>query len=217
MFGPTRLDGSDSGPTQQAETGEARPANMAAGFCRLPGSEDVYNLSAGSWEAAQDGFNYTTLTAFAGLCAGVVAPQTQDDQPVAWNLLEVLVSPENIPNIFRGGTKSPCRLQQASNPELWVGSELDSGEMATYVAVVSESLEDDRLVAELPVVGHHAFRNALTEELGALLSNSTEATADSTLTRVAQRWREIAAEIGVEKVQNSYRRSLGLRDAIRAQ
>ena len=91
---------------------------------------------------------------------------------------------------------------------MWVGTELAAHEARQYLNALAESLGDTRLVAELPVVGRRAFRRTLSEQIGKVLNGQTEPAP--ALQAAAEKWRGIRNDVGVGKLRDSYRRSLGL-------
>jgi hypothetical protein len=188
-----------------------RPESMTIGIVRLPGVPKAYNRSTAQWETPRDGqINRCTLTAFSGLCVGVLGRGSELEQQAAWNLLSQLaVDTNTLIRVFPGETKSPCRSSHSSRPDAWVGDHLSSSEARQYFDVVAGSLRDTRLVAELPVSGRRQFRLALSAGIGRFLSS--ELTAEETLRTVAKEWSRIAADVGQLRVLNSYRISLGLR------
>ena len=196
--------GLDESPLERAES-------MAVGVVRLPGAPKAYNRSTEKWETPRDGkINRCTLTAFSGLCAGVLGRGSEKEQQAAWNLLSQLaVETNSLVRVFPGDTKSPCRSSHSKRPDAWVGGHLSSSEARQYFDVVAGSLRDTRLVAELPVIGRRQFRRALSAGIGRFLSS--ELTAEETLQNVAREWSSIAADVGQLRVIDSYRISLGLR------
>ncbi len=207
-FGPTGATAADVAGVPETKSIVNRPELMRIGFCRLPGVREVYNRSTGDWEAPPDGgINQVTLTGFGGLCAAVSTNVTPLQAQTAWNLLARL-SLDNLETAFPGATKSPCRALQVGTAAPWTGTELADDERFQYLDTVAQSLRDTRLVAELPVVGRNEFRAALSEQIGSVLAGNAEPAA--ALEAAARRWREIIADVGVEAVRDSYRRSLGL-------
>jgi multiple sugar transport system substrate-binding protein len=200
---PEAASAADSAPAA------GRPETATIGFCRLPGVRDVYDPSTRNWVPAADGkVNQVTLSGFGGLCAGVSSASTPLQAQAAWNVLATL-SLDNIENAFPGAAKSPSRQSQLAKPAAWVGEELTADEAQRYLETAAASLRDTRLVPELPVVGHAQFRAALTEQLGEVLAGRAE--PQTALSATAEKWRQIANDLGREKVRDSYRRSLGLR------
>ena len=96
-----------------------------------------------------------------------------------------------------------------SSPDMWLPDDLTAAEGGDYLGAVARSLENKACVTELPFIGRDRFRAALTEGLNSALEENAEPAA--ALKTIAENWREIAAAIGIEKVRDSYRNSLGLR------
>ena len=185
-----------------------RPDGMQVGICRLPGVREVYNRSIKKWTTVSGEEVYrVTLTGFAGLCAGVSAASTPDETQAAWNLLATLAV-DRFDTAFGEIPRSPTRKSQTAAPENWTGPELSGDEQLAYVDAVSDALQDARLVVDLPVAGRDQFRKALSEELGKALT--TPGDPQAALHAVADRWRDIAKQVGPDRVVNSYRRILGL-------
>ena len=140
---------------------------------------------------------------------GVLSRAADKEQQAAWNLLSQLaVDMKTLIRVFPGETKSPCRSTQSFPPEAWVGDHLANSEARQYFDAVALSLRDTRLVAELPVCGRSRFRLALSAGIGRFLSS--ELSAEEALQNVAKQWSRIAADVGQQRVLNSYRISLGL-------
>jgi len=185
-----------------------RPDGMAVGVTRLPGAKEVYNRSTSAWETpAANGVNRVTLTGFAGLCAGVSTSSTPAEAQAAWSLLATLAI-DRFDVSFGSLPKSPTRKSQMAHPDAWSGAELQPEERLQYVDAVADSLQDNRLIVELPVAGREKFRGALAAALGRALAEPGDPSAP--LRAAADEWRNIAGETGTERVVDSYRRVLGL-------
>ena len=180
------------------------------GFVRLPGAAEVFHQSKNEWTAgAEDGVNFVTLSGFGGMSAAVSSASSEKASAAAWNLYEFLTSQEQMSITFPPATRTLCRSSQMSYPDVWLPDDITAAEGGSYLGEVSRSLEDRSFVAELPVTGRAQFRAVLTEGLSAGLTD--EAAAGEMLKNVAVRWSEIAENLGVATVRDSYRRSLGLR------
>jgi ABC-type glycerol-3-phosphate transport system substrate-binding protein len=196
--------------TETSDSELERPASANIGCVRLPGNPTAYNRSTAEWETLRDEpVNRCTLTAFAGLCAGVSANSSQLQQRAAWELLaQIAVETRKLTHVFPPETRSLCRESQLAMPDAWTRGELSSAEADQVVKAIATSLRDTRLVAELPVVGRARFRAALSKGIGRFLAD--EVTAEAALKQVADEWQSITADIGAETVLNGYRRSIGL-------
>src|SRR5262249_22070839 len=148
---------------------------------------------------------------FTGLAAGVAKGLPPKRVDAAWNMANFL-GLERYEQAFLNAPKSLCRESQLSAAATWVSPDLRTNELFSYQGVAAESLRQSNLSAELPVVGHAKFRQALTDGLTAALEGKSS--PEAALKGVAERWRAISKEIGVDRVRDSYRRCLGLPAAL---
>jgi multiple sugar transport system substrate-binding protein len=196
-----------------------RPDGSTVGFCRLPGSHEVYDRSAQAWQTLEQALhggtaNDVTLTAFDGWLMGVTQASGAHDSRAAWNLVSVLLAPGSNA-AFPPGAKALCRESELSEPTTWAGADLTSAEAQEYVDAVDESFQRSQLVAELPLLGRDELKGALTEGVTQALDGATA--PEAALHATAAKWREIIERIGLENAVNSYRRSLGLRERPRSE
>lgn len=186
----------------------SRGAGVSIGVVRLPGSRTTYNRSSQKWDAATGGVNRASLTAFAGLAAGVSSKSDDLASQAAWNLLATLSDPAVFSTAFTGPQRSLSRMTQAEQGRMWFGAELTDGEGAEFLQATAESLHDMRLTPELPVVRNQEFCAILGEGLGPALKG--EAEASETLEAIDTKWRALVEKIGPATVRDSCRRQLGL-------
>jgi len=199
-----------SSSSEQTDKQEwTRSNSINIGFCPLPGSEEAFNRSTSEFEAPLSGdINRVSLTGFAGLSMGVTVSEDNVKRAAAWNLLVTLISEPTYSTVFTSGRRQLCRSSQAEAPSMWVGVNLEDDEAQAYVAAVQNSLRGTQVIKELPVIGADQFRAALTAGISKALSK--EAAPAEALSEIDQAWAAISKEVGVDKVRNSYRRSLGL-------
>jgi multiple sugar transport system substrate-binding protein len=200
------------GLAYEAEAGSAptqRPDGVSIAVSRLPGADQVYSLATASWGSPSgERANHATLTAFDGYCAGVSGGGAAETADAAWDLLQA-ITVEQRETALPPQILSPCRQSQLADGGRWTGPGLLPSESEEYLRTVAASLQDTNLVAELPVTGRERFRAALNEGLSRVLGG--EESPQAALENVAAAWKQIAAELGPERVRDSYRRSLGLR------
>lgn len=200
-------------PWGVSTAGESRAENVRAenvqiGIQRLPGSTKVYNMGLGDWEALPDNrVNYATVTSFCGVAAGVLQSSDPAVQQAAWNLLE-LMTLGGSDMFFPKGERTICRESDTLNAAAWTGDDLSGEEQNEFVRSVRESLNDQQVFAEIPVVNGTAYRDALTAGLTAALTKH-QSPAEA-LAEVAKKWSELVKSAGAETVRDSYRASLGL-------
>lgn len=184
-----------------------RADSISIGFCRLPGSTEVFNSTLNSWESQKaEAANHVTLTGFGGLCAAVPTGTDPERSLAVLNLLKSLLLDSQ--GTSPGGCLSLCRETQTQETAMWVGKGLGASEGGRYVATVAKSLRDRQQVGELPVLGHAEFRAALTTGVTSALEKGTPAA--EVLASVTKDWEEILKKFGQEKVLASYRSALGL-------
>lgn len=185
-----------------------RPKEVMIGFCPLPGALEVYNPTRKEWEPAPKGEpHFVGLTGFAGLAAAVTTSSDKMQTEAAWNLLGRLLGPD-LASGAPAGTTSPTREGQLGETARWGGDDLPLREIRDYLNAVAVTLRGRQLVAELPVVGRNRFRSTLGDGLAELLNKSES--PEAALEGVARHWEQIIKEIGIDRVRDSYRGSLGL-------
>lgn len=194
--------------TYESQVAHERPQGMQVGIMPLPGVRDPYNRSVNRWQPPADGsINKVGVTGFAGLSAAVSANSSSQQSQAAWNLLKRLAVDE-FSSVFPPRAKTFCRETQFEAATTWLEGTLTPPEAFGYLNAVAESLRNNQLICALPVLGRRRFQSALSLGLNEALNNSVE--SQKALDAVAQKWREIAGELGTSEVTNSYRRRLGL-------
>ncbi len=176
--------------------------------CASARNAQIYSRSSKTWTTPPDqGINDATLAPFAGLAAGVSKGIPPNRSEAAWNLASFL-SLDRYEQAFVNAPKSVCRESQLSGTATWVSPDLRPNELFSYCGATAESLRQSNISAELLVVGRPRFRKALTEGLTAALEG--KASPETALKGVAEQWRAISKELGVDRVRDSYRKCLGL-------
>jgi multiple sugar transport system substrate-binding protein len=200
-------------PGRGGEKGTERAHGISLSFVRLPGSRQLYNRRSKIWESPSDqDVNYATLAPFAGLAAAVSHEARGANADAAWNLIGFLAT-NHYEQAFRQVDKSVCRESQLSGSIPWMSADLRSDELPRFLGAVAESLRSNSISAELAVIGHSQFRQALSEGLTAALEGKQ--TPEAALKSVAERWRAIESGLGAERVRDSYRKCLGLPPAVK--
>jgi hypothetical protein len=204
---PTLTLGARSPQPAVASDAVKRADGAAIGFCRLPGTSEVYNSTLKKWGTAEDkATNQVTLTGFAGLCAGITSSATKPQAAAAASLLSSLLFSQEA--VFPAGTRTLCRESQSPEASMWVGKQLSPSEAGKYVAVTANSLRDRQQVSELPVLGHAEFRAELTKGLTAALEQG-KSPAEA-LSEVSTEWQKILDRLGTKRVLATYRNALGI-------
>lgn len=184
-----------------------RAQGVEAAIAKLPGAQQVYNLSSAAWNELPDGgANHVTLTAFEGWGLGLSASASPTELSAARSFLARLTSDAGAS--FPPSAVSFCGPAQRELIEARLSSRLTPNESRQYLDAVEQSLNNTHVVADLPLVGRAQLRAALSEELGRMLDGSAEPAA--ALKSASERWQTIQNELGKDRVLNSYRQMLGL-------
>lgn len=202
-FGPST---ETSAEIQTVAESWERVDSIDLGFVRLPGAKEVYNMSTKRFESPDGWVQRATVTGFAGLSVCVAAEAKDAD--AAWNLLGT-IAVTHLTEAFPVGTKSACRTSQIDSAADWLGPAFRTGESIQYSKAVAASLDDENLLAELPLPGRQRFRQAMTEALGQLFSESPPSPSEL-LKKVSDEWQAIRDEMGDRNVHTGYLRCLGV-------
>ena len=199
--------GATSPPPGKPEPPVERADAIAIGFCRLPGSREIFSTTLNDWAPTENQApNFVTLTGFSGLCAGIPSGTSAEQAGAALNLLKTLLLDESTP--FPPGARSPCWESQAQDAAAWTGKQLSGAEAGKYLAETAKSLRSRQQISELPVLGHAEFRAALTAGLTACLEKNQPPL--EALQGVATEWQALLKKLGPTPVLSSYRSALGL-------
>ncbi|MCA9069176.1 MAG: extracellular solute-binding protein [Planctomycetaceae bacterium] len=172
------------------------------GISPLPGTRRVFNTSINEWvQFDKETLHQVTFTGFTGWAIGVRAELEDAENWAAWELTRYLAI-EQLPQLYPSAMVSVCRDSQTESASRWTGPQLTASESESYVAAVTESLQNRQLVMELPLIGHQQYRAALTEGLTTAMNE--ENNEQAILSAVAEKWRGITEQLGQENVVRSY-------------
>ncbi len=196
---------------------DEKPVERASGvsltFVRLPGVRKIYDRQTKSWEPPPSGdVNYATLAPIGGLALAVAKSTPGERAEAAWNLVNFLGA-DRFQQALANVPKSVSRETQLAKAVDWMGAELRTDELYSYLGVTAESLRSSNLSPELPMVGRREFRQALTDGITSALEK--KATPEAALAEVSHRWQSVSSAFGVERVRDSYRACLGLRPVLK--
>lgn len=189
----------------------ARDKSHEIGVVRLPGSTRVYNHSTSAWEELPRGrVNYAPLVGFTGFAVIVPGDVDSSQVPSISNLVRTIaIETKSLPDAATG----LVRKSQISRTAVRLASSstrLQPNEIQSYVSAVSESLNDTRLVAELPVLNRNLFKAAITAALEKAIEQDN-LDFPALLSEVKQEWLTVLNLTDRERVLDSYRFSLGIR------
>jgi len=189
-----------------AAAGAAKPP--ALGFVELPGGAEMYNPSLGSWERRRDDdTGRVTFLPAAGRLGAVAEPTAHGD--AAARLLAWLSGPEWSEQVAAASAATTLfRKSHLDSPQHWVGPQFGAGAAGPYAETVAKALDGHAFFAAPRISGRARYLQALDRAVRRVLSD--EAKSQEALDTVADEWRTITDELGVDQQRSAYRRSLGL-------
>lgn len=188
-----------------------RDKSSEIGVVRLPGSSTVFNHSTDAWEELPRGrVNYAPLVGFAGFVVVVPGNVEKSQIPAINNLVRTIaIDSVSLPDVATGLVRK-SQISRTAVRLTSSASHLNPQEIQSYLNAVTESLNDTRLVAELPVLNRNEFKAAITDALVKAIEGDNLDFA-GLLSEVEQKWTKLLESTGREKVLDSYRFSLGIR------
>jgi multiple sugar transport system substrate-binding protein len=180
------------------------------GICRIPGGDRYFDFQTGQQRRPFGAANWLPYLGGAGWLA-VVSRSSRNPQ-AAFDLLADLAGPKTSTQIFltckrQGG---PTRTGQLYRHR-WDTFDLDDKQAVHLRDLLEETLLHRNLknpVLCLRTPRQAAHRAVLVRGLRAALLKGAD--AEKTLQNVAEAWRQLDREQGVEEHKADYRRSLGL-------
>ena len=182
-----------------------RAEDVQLGFCRLPGSPEVYSLSLSEWQS--DRMNQPGLVGFDGYLAGVADVSDATALSAGFNLLravneQVVGSHSSTVRVFTANWHADIAA-----PLFEPGLTID--EATNFVEASFETLRDEHLVVDLPVSKNAELQAALANVLTAdAIANRPAA---DILGDINKAWQAIVDEVGSLEFANDYRRNIGVR------
>jgi multiple sugar transport system substrate-binding protein len=180
------------------------------GVCRIPGGARYFDFQTGQERRPFGGVNWLPYLGGAGWLAAV--PQSSRHPDVAFELLADLAGTKTSTQIFLGsiGQGGPTRTGQLYRHR-WDTFDLDEKQTLHLRDVLQATLLHRHLknpVLCLRTPRQAAHRTALVRGLRQALLMGAD--AEKTLQKVAEQWRKLDREQGLEQHKADYRRSLGL-------
>lgn len=179
------------------------------GVCRIPGAEHYFDFVTGKSHPAPD-FNRVPYLGSSGWLA--VVTRFSQHPETAFDLLADLTGPKTSAQIFLSATGhgGPTRTEQLYRAR-WDTFDLnDKQELhlreAMQGTLLHRHLKNPVLCLRTP--RQEAHRAALVQGLRKALLEGAE--AEQTLREVAEAWRKLDREQGLQEHRADYRRSLGL-------
>jgi ABC-type glycerol-3-phosphate transport system substrate-binding protein len=179
------------------------------GVCRIPGGEVYFDFAKGERHQTPEG-NRVPYLGGAGWLA--VVPSSNERAAAAFDLLAELSGSKTSTQIFLGqvGPGGPIRAEQLHR-ERWDAFDLDTARTLKLQEALRETLLHRNLknpVLCLRTSRQASHRAVLVKEIRAALLENAD--AERTLQNVADAWRKLDREQGLDAHKADYRRNLGL-------
>jgi len=185
--------------------------SLRVGFAELPGSTDVYNVSAQAaqaWEPRQSGdAAHVPLLDVAGR-VGTVTTRSQWPE-VSFGLL-LWLSDQQWSRQTSAASPATTIFRQTdvSYPQAWVEEVMSAAAASQYARLTQQMLNRQQWLFALRIPGRAEYLKALDEAVQqAVLGQKPP---KEVLAQAAARWREITKRYGTDAQRAAYRHSLGL-------
>jgi multiple sugar transport system substrate-binding protein len=180
------------------------------GLCKVPGGDRYFDFQTGQERQPTAAANWLPYLGGAGWLA--VVPRSARHPDVAFDMLADLAGPKTSTQIFLGSINQggPIRTAQLYRHR-WDVFDLDDKQTLHLRDLLEETLLHRNLknpVLCLRTPRQAAHRAVLVHGLREALLKGAD--AEKTLQNVAQAWRELDRQQGLEEHKADYRRSLGL-------
>ena len=191
------------------KTFQKTPLRDKIGVCRVPGGDRVFDFATGKSEARPKGNRVPYL---GGVGWFAVVPRAGEHAEAAFDLLADLSGPKTSTQIFLGAIDrgGPTRTEQLLR-DRWDSFDVDAARTLQLRTALQDTLLHRGLknpVLCLRTPRQAAHRAALVKRVRAALLDGTDAA--KALREVAEDWRKLDREQGLDAHLADYRRSLGL-------
>jgi hypothetical protein len=179
------------------------------GFIELPGAREVYNLGSKAWDKrrAQDSLR-VPLLGVSGRFGSIAKKSTNVD--AAGQLLAWLSGPQWGQRVASASkATSLYRTSQLAAAAEWVDLEIEESAALQYAEAIQKSMSQEESLTVLRIPGRQRYLAALDRAVRKVIAGESQSQA--ALDEVAETWRQITDELGLESQRKAYRRDLGLR------
>lgn len=192
----------------QATQGEPAP-DLEIGFIELPGASEVYNLGSKAWDKRRPQDNpRVPLLGVSGRLGSIAKKSTKVD--AAGQLLAWLSGPQWGQRVASASKATTLyRTSQLAAPAEWLDLKVEEPAALQYAEAAHQSMSQEESLTVLRIPGRERYLAALDQAVRKVVAGESESQA--ALDEVAETWRQITAEFGLEAQRNAYRRDLGLR------
>lgn len=180
------------------------------GVCRVPGGDRYFDFQTGQTKQPSGAVNWLPYLGGAGWLA--VVPRSSRSPEIAFDLLADMAGPKTSTQIFLGSASNggPTRTSQLYRHR-WDTFDLREKQAIHLRDLLEEALlhrNTKNPVLCLRTPRQAAHRAALVRGIREALLKGAD--AEKTLQNVAEEWRKLDREQGLEEHKADYRRSLGL-------
>ncbi len=193
-----------------ARTSDSSVVGDVIGFSILPGSDDVYNSTAGQWDVLPDGPNFAPNMAYIGWGVYVMATVDSDSKKreAAWSAAAHLGGKD----ISLWCAAYPSGFQPYRNSHFitseWVEAGYDEAFIDDYLGSEADSYNHPNAAIEPRVPGIFQYYSVAEDELAKIYAGQFDAQTGAD--NIAAAWERITDQIGREGQIKLYRASLGL-------
>jgi len=195
-------------PTAADATVAAPAEPFRVAFAEIPGSEEVFNISAQAWDRRRDGEDRRVpLLGIAGRLGSVLKKSHWPE--ASFQLLLWLSDKQRSSQISPVSPATTLfRDAHVKTPGIWVEKPVPVAAAADYAVLTSETLAREQQLSVVRIPGRREYLAALDEAVAQAVRGDQKPPA--ALTQAATRWREITNRLGVDAQRKAYCRSLGL-------
>jgi multiple sugar transport system substrate-binding protein len=190
-----------------ADGGQPAGEPMQVGFAQLPGSSDVFNFRSQLWEPRAAGAVTTVpLLASAGRLAALTRRGRRSS---AANTMLLWLGGSELGNIVCPTSKSTTlfRTSQIAGARRWVNPQLGDRSAAEYGELLRRTQDQSIWLSSVRIPARPEYLAALDQAVQRALDGEP---AEKALAEAATKWQQITDELGRDKQQAAYTRSIGL-------
>jgi len=194
-----------------ARTSDASIVGDVIGFSILPGSDDVWNHKAGTWETLASGPNYAPNMAYIGWGVYVMARVDGDEKKhkAAWSAAAHLGGKD----ISLWCSAYPSGFQPYRNSHFniseWAEAGYDEAFIEDYLGSEADSYNHPNAAIEPRIPGIFQYYSVAEDELAKIYAGQY-ASAQEGADKIAEAWERITDQIGRDNQVKLYKASLGM-------
>lgn len=200
------IDWGDTGV--QAQDENASTVKGKLGYFVLPGSTRMYNVKTKQWDEFSTPQQAPYL-GWGGWHGSVAASSKYPD--AAWDFLNFIDSTENASLAVKtpGTARNPYRGENFSDPNSWETAPVKYADPAPYLKVLKDSIDNPNAQFDLRIPKAGQYFDVLDNWMQRALSGETS--AQDALNNVANEWKQITNQQGLEQQKQLYRDIEGIK------